>query len=226
MESRKEDVEKMLPKNQEATNAAMLEWMTDNHTEAILKDKYDNRKRTGISIGAAVILTVAAHGISAALAARSGAESAPSSGGGAEQGGGNVSAPEASGTTGLTNTGGASEVSGGGAADLANSGGGEAASAVTSNVAPVEVAGNAATGGGDAVGGAAGEAVGSQLAQPSNAEMLQLVKDTIRGKFGNGEVRREALGDLYQAVQRQVNLNINSFPKGATIYEDQVRLFN
>ena len=35
--------------------------------------------------------------------------------------------------------------------------------------------------------------------------ILELVKKTIRGDFGNGEARRKALGSNYDEVQRQVN---------------------
>jgi N-acetyl-anhydromuramyl-L-alanine amidase AmpD len=38
-------------------------------------------------------------------------------------------------------------------------------------------------------------------------DILTLVKKTIRGDFGNGDVRRKALGSNYAEVQRQVNLN-------------------
>lgn len=38
-------------------------------------------------------------------------------------------------------------------------------------------------------------------------ELLHLVKLTIRGDFGNGEVRKQRLGKDYKKVQDQVNLN-------------------
>ena len=46
--------------------------------------------------------------------------------------------------------------------------------------------------------------------QPStpSVDILTLVKKTIRGDFGNGQARRNALGSNYDEVQRQVNLNI------------------
>lgn len=47
--------------------------------------------------------------------------------------------------------------------------------------------------------------------QPSptpKADILTLVKKTIRGDFGNGQARKKALGANYNEVQRQVNLNI------------------
>jgi hypothetical protein len=42
----------------------------------------------------------------------------------------------------------------------------------------------------------------------SDEELLELVKRTIRGDFGNGQDRVNALGDLYDIVQNQVNLNL------------------
>ena len=41
-------------------------------------------------------------------------------------------------------------------------------------------------------------------------DILELVKKTIRGDFGNGEARRKALGSNYDEVQRQVNLNLKN----------------
>lgn len=38
-------------------------------------------------------------------------------------------------------------------------------------------------------------------------DILELVKKTIRGDFGNGDARKKALGNNYSEVQRQVNLN-------------------
>ena len=40
-----------------------------------------------------------------------------------------------------------------------------------------------------------------------SVDILELVKKTIRGDFGNGEARKKALGNNYSEVQRQVNLN-------------------
>lgn len=40
-----------------------------------------------------------------------------------------------------------------------------------------------------------------------NVDMLDLVRKTIRGDFGNGADRKKALGSNYEAVQKQVNLN-------------------
>lgn len=40
-------------------------------------------------------------------------------------------------------------------------------------------------------------------------DLLDLVRKTINGQFGNGAARRAALGSRYDEVQRQVNLNIS-----------------
>ena len=56
--------------------------------------------------------------------------------------------------------------------------------------------------------------------QPT-VDLLDLVKRTIRGDFGNGEARKKALGDNYAEVQRQVNLNLQH---GLTRW-DNIRLF-
>ena len=40
-----------------------------------------------------------------------------------------------------------------------------------------------------------------------SVDILELVKKTIRGDFGNGNARKKALGNNYSEVQRQVNLN-------------------
>lgn len=59
--------------------------------------------------------------------------------------------------------------------------------------------------------------------QPINPdELLDLVRRTIRGDFGNGEERIKNLGDLYDEVQYQVDKNI-SF--GLTNW-DEIRLFD
>lgn len=44
---------------------------------------------------------------------------------------------------------------------------------------------------------------------PSN-DLLDLVRKTINGHFGNGAARRAALGGRYDEVQRQVNLNVQN----------------
>ena len=52
-------------------------------------------------------------------------------------------------------------------------------------------------------------------------DLLDLVRRTIRGDFGNGEERANALGDKYDEVQRQVNLN---YENGTTNW-DNVRIY-
>lgn len=51
--------------------------------------------------------------------------------------------------------------------------------------------------------------------------LLLLVKQTIRGDYGNGEERKARLGGRYQEVQRQVNLN---YANGTTDW-DNIRLY-
>ena len=51
--------------------------------------------------------------------------------------------------------------------------------------------------------------------------LLNVVKQTIRGVFGNGEERKQKLGKLYDVVQKQVNLN---YQNGTTRW-DNVRLY-
>lgn len=55
----------------------------------------------------------------------------------------------------------------------------------------------------------------------SNDDILLLVKKTIRGNFGNGDDRRKALGDKYNEVQYQVDLNY----KNGTTRWDNIRLY-
>lgn len=54
-----------------------------------------------------------------------------------------------------------------------------------------------------------------------SVDILNLVRKTIRGDFGNGEARRKALGSNYDEVQRQVNLNLKN---GLTRW-DNIKLF-
>lgn len=54
-----------------------------------------------------------------------------------------------------------------------------------------------------------------------DSELLNLVKRTIRGDFGNGENRKRALGDKYDNVQRQVDLNY----KNKTTKWDKVKIY-
>lgn len=51
--------------------------------------------------------------------------------------------------------------------------------------------------------------------------LLTLVKNTIRGDYGNGEERKARLGGRYQEVQRQVNLNYEH----GTITLDTIRIY-
>ena len=52
-------------------------------------------------------------------------------------------------------------------------------------------------------------------------DILDLVRRTIRGDFGNGEERKRRLGNNYNEVQRQVNLN---YQNGTTSWNN-VRLY-
>lgn len=61
----------------------------------------------------------------------------------------------------------------------------------------------------------------NEILNSSNENLLNLVKQTIRGDFGNGEERKQKLGKLYDAVQKQVNLN---YQNGTTRW-DNVRLY-
>ena len=61
----------------------------------------------------------------------------------------------------------------------------------------------------------------NEILNSSNENLLNLVKQTIRGDFGNGEERKQKLGKLYDVVQRQVNLN---YQNGTTSW-NSVRLY-
>lgn len=52
-------------------------------------------------------------------------------------------------------------------------------------------------------------------------DILTLVKKTIRGDFGNGQPRRDALGDNFSTVMHQVNLN---YQHGTTRW-DNIKLY-
>lgn len=52
-------------------------------------------------------------------------------------------------------------------------------------------------------------------------DLLDLVRRTIRGDFGNGEERKRRLGNNYNEVQKQVNLN---YQNGTTNW-DNVRIY-
>ena len=64
-------------------------------------------------------------------------------------------------------------------------------------------------------------AIGKVVAPTPSVDILDLVRKTIRGDFGNGEARRKALGSNYDEVQRQVNLNLKN---GLTRW-DNIKLF-
>lgn len=53
------------------------------------------------------------------------------------------------------------------------------------------------------------------------SSLLLLVKQTIRGDYGNGEERKQRLGGRYNEVQRQVNLN---YQHGTTSW-DNIRIY-
>lgn len=61
----------------------------------------------------------------------------------------------------------------------------------------------------------------SQPAPQPSVDILDLVRRTIRGDFGNGQARKDALGSHYSEVQNQVNLNIQH---GTTNW-DNIRLY-
>lgn len=63
--------------------------------------------------------------------------------------------------------------------------------------------------------------IGDTPAPTPTVDLLDLVRRTIRGDFGNGQDRVNALGDNYNEVQRQVNLN---YANGTTRW-DNVRLY-
>lgn len=55
----------------------------------------------------------------------------------------------------------------------------------------------------------------------SQVDILTLVKKTISGDFGNGSARKAALGNNYDEVQKQVNLNY----KNGTTRWDNIKLY-
>lgn len=65
------------------------------------------------------------------------------------------------------------------------------------------------------------EPVPEPTPEPPADDLLDLVRRTIRGDFGNGQDRVNALGDRYDEVQRQVNLNLEH---GNTQW-DSIRLY-
>ncbi len=69
-------------------------------------------------------------------------------------------------------------------------------------------------------------AVGKVIAQESSQSSVkksidEIAKEVIRGDYGNGEVRRKALGSYYDEVQKQVNQN---FKHGTTRW-DNIKLY-
>jgi hypothetical protein len=59
------------------------------------------------------------------------------------------------------------------------------------------------------------------IPQNPQVDLLDLVRRTIRGDFGNGQQRKGSLGEYYSEVQRQVNLNMQH---GTTRW-DNVRIY-
>lgn len=55
----------------------------------------------------------------------------------------------------------------------------------------------------------------------TDAKLLELVRKTIRGDFGNGKTREKKLGSYFKEVQRQVNLNLS---KGNTRW-NKIKLY-
>ena len=55
----------------------------------------------------------------------------------------------------------------------------------------------------------------------SDEKLLELVRRTIRGDFGNGTTRKKKIGATYNIVQNQVNLNLKN---GLTRW-DKIKLF-
>jgi len=56
----------------------------------------------------------------------------------------------------------------------------------------------------------------------TDEELNEKVKETIRGDYGSGQARRDALGDDYARVQEQVNLNY----KHGTTRWDNVSIYD
>lgn len=63
----------------------------------------------------------------------------------------------------------------------------------------------------------------NEILRPSkpSVDILDLVKKTIRGDFGNGQDRKNNLGSNYNEVQRQVNLNYQN----GTINWNNIQLY-
>lgn len=58
-------------------------------------------------------------------------------------------------------------------------------------------------------------------ASSTNTELLNLVRRTIRGDFGNGKNRKQILGSNYDKVQYQVEQNL----KHKTTSWDKIKLY-
>lgn len=61
----------------------------------------------------------------------------------------------------------------------------------------------------------------SKPQEESKPDILLMVKKTIRGDYGNGQKRKQLLGQYYNEVQKQVNLN---FKNGTTRW-DNIKLY-
>ena len=59
------------------------------------------------------------------------------------------------------------------------------------------------------------------LSKVNKANILLMVKKTIRGDYGNGQARKNKLGKYYNEVQHQVNLNY----KNGTTRWDNIKLY-
>ena len=78
----------------------------------------------------------------------------------------------------------------------------------------------------DAVQNLVNKGVGKDNTQPSTSQenkpdILEMVKKTIRGDYGQGQSRKNALGKYYDEVQHQVDLNLRD---GRTRW-DNIKLY-
>ncbi|MCL1839644.1 hypothetical protein FWF89_01420 [Candidatus Saccharibacteria bacterium] len=131
----KKYISENLSKDQKATYDVVAGIITGAHTDAILEDKYRNRKRTVIAVGLAAATAFAAHQISHAIANRGGGTETSGAGtpdGGTPEAGNMLKTPAPTETGGGVQPGGLSETSGG-----VRFGGGEAASTIPVESAPV-----------------------------------------------------------------------------------------
>ena len=65
------------------------------------------------------------------------------------------------------------------------------------------------------------EKIEEYLSKVNKPDILLMVKKTIRGDYGNGQTRKNALGKYYDEVQHQVNLNLRD---GRTRW-DNIKLY-